>query len=147
MRSSPFAFQLIFISMSRRNWDDAVKEFEEVTESWVNGDDQALKDRNDRLRKLIVIRNLDLDPFVRGQTVYSRTGTNVGDGTVTWKYDDGEESFGKSMDEFRKELGIPGSGFPPVLPFFSYAETMDRMPEERPRRWTCRRRSARSRER
>jgi len=88
-------------------YNDACEEFEQLTQSWIDGDSGAGKKR-DKQSKVVMIRHLDLDPYVRGKTVMARQGINRGDGTTHWNYAGGEEVLGTSYNEIRKELGIEG---------------------------------------
>lgn len=85
----------------------AISAFSEATEKWINGDSGAGEERKGKLSKRLEVRRLDLDPYIRGKTVFARDGTVVGDGRVKWAYDHGRsEEFGTSADEWAKELGI-----------------------------------------
>jgi len=81
--------------------------FEASTKKWISGDDEAKKTRRAKDAKILEIRRLDMDPYIRGQTVFTRDGTVVGDGQIKWHYDHGRsEEFGKSTNENASELGI-----------------------------------------
>lgn len=54
-----------------------------------------------------MVRQFDLDPYIRGKTSFTRDGTQVGDGRVIWHYDHGHnEEFGTSANEYASDLGI-----------------------------------------
>lgn len=92
----------VTVLTARRAYNDATAEFETLTQAWIDGDSSAGKKR-DKQSKVVMIRHLDLDPYVRGKTVMARQGINRGDGTTHWQYAGGEEVLGTSYNGIRKE--------------------------------------------
>ena len=72
--------------------------FEASTKKWISGDEEAKKTRRAKDAKILEIRRLDMDPYIRGQTVFTRDGTVVGDGQIKWHYDHGRSEEWVRMD-------------------------------------------------
>lgn len=86
---------------------DVAERLEELTKKWVNGDNSVAEERREKVLKELLIRRFDLDPYIRGRSSFDRDGTVVGDGQVVWHYNHGRsEKFGRSADDWAKELGI-----------------------------------------
>lgn len=64
------------------------KEYEDVTRQWIasEGQDPGVNRLRAILTKQLRVAQFDLEPYVRGQTVYHRNGTLDGQGKVTWLY-------------------------------------------------------------
>ncbi len=65
-----------------------VDEFEDATRKQIDSDgrDQKNENKRDILIKKLRIAQFDLEPYIRGMTVYARDGTVDGQGKVTWIY-------------------------------------------------------------
>lgn len=89
------------------------EKLETATQKWISGE----SDGTDRhaLFKELDVRRLDMTPYVRGQTPFTRSGTVLGDGRVLWRYDHGrKEEFGTSANEWAKEVGVEDPAERPV---------------------------------
>lgn len=88
-------------------YDEACRKFESATTKWIGGDAEAYEERRKKIVKELEVRQMDLDPYIRGKTMFMRDGTVVGDGRVIWSYDHGhKEEFGTNTNEWAKELSI-----------------------------------------
>ncbi|EPQ26305.1 uncharacterized protein PFL1_06240 [Pseudozyma flocculosa PF-1] len=82
----------------RKRVEDAymahAKEYEDVTRKWIQtqGQDNDVVRQRDLLVKKLRLAYFEMDPYVRGLTVYHRNGVLDGQGIVTWEYEhkDGE---------------------------------------------------------
>lgn len=105
--------------------NDLIAEYEAVTREWMNtGKDaprELVKKRKMLMHKMRA-QYWELDPYIRGRSVYHRHGNIVGNGLVTFDYpangSEGEwETIGYSTcreehlmqaDSIQRELGIEG---------------------------------------
>lgn len=83
----------------------AAGKYEEATETWISSGKND--DRKGKIFKKLIVRMIDLDPYIRGKTQFSRDGTQVGDGRVVWRYDHGRtQELGESVQPWAEEANI-----------------------------------------
>ncbi len=72
-------------------WNNYMKyanEYEDATRKWIdsNGRDNKIVEKRNYLVKQLRIAQFEMEPYIRGLTVYHRNGTVDGQGKVTWLY-------------------------------------------------------------
>jgi len=70
------------------NYQSLVDEYEDATRKWTKSkgnNDEIIKKREILVKKLRIAQ-FELEPYIRGRTVYHRNGTIDGQGKVTWEY-------------------------------------------------------------
>lgn len=69
-------------------YNQRVVDYENATRDWIaaEGKDPAVINKRAMVTKQLRVAQYDLEPYVRGKTVYHRNGTLDGQGKVTWLY-------------------------------------------------------------